>query len=141
LPHTAIGERRAAGPDSIFPLPGDRDEIGNVLVDIVNVAEPAADSPLHGRAAQRVGRGHEICAADSEMVQHCETGFHANERRDVENKALVKMAVRTEIFSIDMDTLPIDQDGIPDSARSGIFKPEHGEVELAIANPMHQFDA
>ena len=61
--------------------------------------------------------------------------------QDPRQVALVQMADQAEIFPIDMDTLSIEQDGIPDSERSGIFKPEHGEVELTLANTMHQFDA
>ncbi len=45
-------------------------------------------------------------------------------------KVLVQMAGQADIFPIGMDTLSIEQDGIPDSGSSGIFKPEHGEVEL-----------
>jgi hypothetical protein len=45
------------------------------------------------------------------------------------------------MLPIDRDTLSIEQDGIPDSGRSGIFEPEHGDVELPLANAMHQFDA
>jgi hypothetical protein len=55
--------------------------------------------------------------------------------------ALMQMVCLAKIFAIDMDTLSIEQDGIPDSGRNGIFEPEHGEVELAFANAMHQFDA
>ena len=55
--------------------------------------------------------------------------------------ALVRMAGQVKFFSIDMDTISIEKNGIPDSERSGIFKPEHGEVELPLANAMHQFDA
>jgi hypothetical protein len=53
------------------------------------------------------------------------------------NTALVQMACLAEKFPIGMDTLSIEQDGIPDSGRSGIFEPEHGEVELPLANAMH----
>ena len=53
----------------------------------------------------------------------------------------MQLSGRAEMFSIDMDALSIEQDGIPDSDGSGIFKPEHGEVELILANAMHQFDA
>ena len=51
------------------------------------------------------------------------------------------MAGLAEMFPIETGTLSIEQDGIPDSGRSGIFEPEHGEVELTLANAMHQFDA
>jgi hypothetical protein len=57
------------------------------------------------------------------------------------NMALVQMALLAETIPIAMDTLSIKQDGIPDSGRSGIFEPEHREVELTLANAMHQFDA
>jgi len=56
-------------------------------------------------------------------------------------KELVQMACLAEMFPINMDTLSIVRDRIPDSRRSGIFEPEHGEVELSLANAMHQFDA
>ncbi|PRX19689.1 hypothetical protein B0G75_13624 [Paraburkholderia sp. BL18I3N2] len=55
--------------------------------------------------------------------------------------ALVQMAGQIKFFPIDMDTISIEKNGIPDSERSGIFKSEHGEVELPLANAMHQFDA
>jgi hypothetical protein len=54
---------------------------------------------------------------------------------------MVQMACQAEKFPIGMDTLSIEQDGIPGSGRSGIFEPERGEVELPLANAMHQFDA
>ena len=56
-------------------------------------------------------------------------------------KAPVQISGLTEIFPIDMDTLSIEQNGIPTSGRSGIFEPERGEVELTLANAMHQLDA
>jgi hypothetical protein len=55
--------------------------------------------------------------------------------------ALVQMACLAEMRPIDMNALSIEQDGIPDSGRSGIFEPDLGEVELTLANAMHQFDA
>ncbi|SAL52875.1 hypothetical protein AWB69_05503 [Caballeronia udeis] len=51
------------------------------------------------------------------------------------------MACLAEMFPIDRDTLSIEQDGIPEKRRGGIFEPDHGEVELSLANAMHQFDA
>jgi hypothetical protein len=42
---------------------------------------------------------------------------------------------------IDMDTLLIRQDSIPDGGRSGILEPENAEVELTLANAMYQLDA
>ena len=55
--------------------------------------------------------------------------------------ALVQMAGQVKFLPIDMDTLSIEKNGIPDSESSGIFKPEHGEVDLPLASAMHQFDA
>src|ERR1700758_418598 len=54
---------------------------------------------------------------------------------------MVQMAGLAEMLSINMDTLSIEQDGIPDSGRGGILEPRSGEVELPLANAMHQFDA
>jgi hypothetical protein len=48
--------------------------------------------------------------------------------------APVQMACLAEMLPIDMDALSIEQDGIPDSGRSGIFEPDHGDVELTLAN-------
>jgi len=45
-----------------------------------------------------------------------------------------------EKFPIFMDTLAIEQDGISDGRRSGIFEPGDGEVELPLANAVHQLD-
>ena len=56
-------------------------------------------------------------------------------------KAPVQISGLTEIFPIDMDILSTKQNGIPNSGRSGIFEPERGEVELTLANAMHQLDA
>lgn len=39
------------------------------------------------------------------------------------------MACLAEMLPLDIDTLSIEQDGIPDSGRSGIFEPERAEVE------------
>jgi hypothetical protein len=55
----------------------------------------------------------------------------------VNKLAPVQIASLTEMFPIDMDTLSIEQDSIPDGGRSGIFEPEHGEVELPLANAVH----
>jgi hypothetical protein len=46
-----------------------------------------------------------------------------------------------ETHPIDMDTLLVKQDGIPDNGRSGILDPENREIELPLANAMHQLDA
>ena len=40
-----------------------------------------------------------------------------------------------------MDNLAIEQDSIPDGRHSGIFEPGNGEVELSLANAVHQLDA
>src|ERR1700692_4232880 len=39
-----------------------------------------------------------------------------------------------------MDTLSIEQDSMPDGRRTGIFEPGNGEVELPLANAVHQLD-
>jgi hypothetical protein len=48
---------------------------------------------------------------------------------------------RDEMFLIDMDTFSIEQDSIPDGECSGVIKRESGEIELTLANAMHQLDA
>jgi hypothetical protein len=40
-----------------------------------------------------------------------------------------------------MDTLSVEQDGIPDCGRSGILDAELREVGLPPANATHQLDA
>jgi len=45
------------------------------------------------------------------------------------------------MFLIDMDTLSIEQDDIPDGRRSDVLERESGEVELLLANAMYQLDA
>src|SRR5471032_2884241 len=42
---------------------------------------------------------------------------------------------------INMDTLLIEQDSIPDGGRCSVLEPESAEVELPLANAMHQLDA
>ena len=54
---------------------------------------------------------------------------------------LVQIAGVAETSPINKDTLSIEQDGIPDGGRSGILEPESAEVELTLANAMHQLDA
>jgi hypothetical protein len=54
---------------------------------------------------------------------------------------LVQIGGVTDMFLIDMYTLSIEQDGIPDGERSGVLKRESGEIELTLANAMHQLDA
>jgi hypothetical protein len=58
--------------------------------------------------------------------------------------ALVQIAGPVEtllIILINMDTLSIENDSIPDGGRSGVPEPESREVELALANAIHQLDA
>ena len=55
--------------------------------------------------------------------------------------APVQIADPVETPLINMDTLSIENDSIPDGGRSGVPEPESGEVELALANAMHQLDA
>jgi hypothetical protein len=67
-----------------------------------------------------------------------------SERRtmnDVDHLAPVQIAGPVETPLINMDTLSIENDSIPDGGRSGVPEPESGEVELALANAMHQLDA
>jgi len=53
---------------------------------------------------------------------------------------LVQIDGLAEKFPIFMDTLAIEQDSIPEGRRSGIFEPGNGEVELPLANAVHQRD-
>jgi hypothetical protein len=46
-----------------------------------------------------------------------------------------------EIFFIAKDTLSLEKNSIPDSGRYGSFEAELSEIELALANAMHQLDA
>ncbi|SAL73269.1 hypothetical protein AWB69_08969 [Caballeronia udeis] len=45
------------------------------------------------------------------------------------------------MFLINMDTLSIEQDSIPDGERSGVLKRESREIKLPLANATHQLDA
>ena len=54
---------------------------------------------------------------------------------------LVQIGGVAEMFLIDMDTLSIEQDNIPDGGRSDVLDRESGEVELPLANAMYQLDA
>ena len=56
-------------------------------------------------------------------------------------RALVQIAGGVEICSINKDTLFIEQDRIPDRGHSGILGPESTEVELTLANAVHELDA
>ena len=55
--------------------------------------------------------------------------------------ALVQIGAPAEKVVIVMDTLSIEQDSIPDGRRRGIFEPGNGEIELPLANAVHQLDA
>ena len=46
-----------------------------------------------------------------------------------------------EMYLIDMDTLSIEQDRIPDGECNDVLERESGEVELPLANAMYQLDA
>ena len=54
---------------------------------------------------------------------------------------LVQIEGVAEMFLIDMDTLLIEQEKIPDGGRSDVLDRESGEVELPLANAMYQLDA
>jgi len=56
-------------------------------------------------------------------------------------RVLVQIAGSSETSPTKKDALSIEQDRIPDGGRSGFVEPETGEVELPLANAMHQFDA
>lgn len=55
--------------------------------------------------------------------------------------ALVQIAGSAEMFRINMDTLLIEEDGIPNGGCCGVLEPESAEVELPLANAVHQLDA
>jgi hypothetical protein len=54
---------------------------------------------------------------------------------------LVQIGCASAISLINMDTLSIEKDSIPDGGSSDVIKRESGEVELPLANAMHQLDA
>jgi len=56
-------------------------------------------------------------------------------------RAQVQITGGVEMSSINTDALFIEHDGIPDVERNGILEPESTEVELTLANSMHQLDA
>lgn len=53
----------------------------------------------------------------------------------------VQIAGDSEGCRINKDAVLIERNGIPESRRSGIPDPECAEVELPLANAVHQFDA
>ena len=53
----------------------------------------------------------------------------------------MKIGKPVEKFHIGTDTVSIGQDSIPDSGRSGILEAELREIELTLANAMHQLHA
>ena len=55
--------------------------------------------------------------------------------------APVQIGSVVEIIFIDLDTLSIEQHGVPNRGRGGIAEPERAEVELRLANAIHQLDA
>lgn len=42
---------------------------------------------------------------------------------------------------LNMDYSLIEQEGIPDSGRRRVIEPESAEIELPLANAVHQLDA
>lgn len=54
---------------------------------------------------------------------------------------LVQLGCVSALSFINMDTLSIEEDSVPDRGGSGVIKRESGEVELSLANTMHQLDA
>ena len=54
---------------------------------------------------------------------------------------LVQIAGSAEMLLINMDTLLIEKDNIPNGGRCGVLEPESAEVELPFANAMHQRDS
>ena len=62
-------------------------------------------------------------------------------QRNVPVPDLVQIGGVAEMFLIDMDTLSIEQDNIPDGGYSDVIERESGEVELPLANAMYQLDA
>jgi hypothetical protein len=54
---------------------------------------------------------------------------------------LVQIGGVAEMYLIDMDTLSIEQDKIPDGECNDVLERESGEVELPLANAMYQLDA
>ena len=59
----------------------------------------------------------------------------------VAREDLVQIAGSAEMLLISMDTLLIEEDSIPNGERYGVLEPESAEVELPLANAMHQLDA
>jgi len=55
--------------------------------------------------------------------------------------ALVQIAGETETSPVNKDSLFIEKNSIPDGGRSGIFESESPEVELPLANAVHQLNA
>jgi hypothetical protein len=53
----------------------------------------------------------------------------------------VQLADEAEMSAVNKDTLFIEQDNIPDGGRGGILEAESAEVELTLANAMHQLNA
>ena len=62
-------------------------------------------------------------------------------RGKVIGKVLVQTGGEAETFPIYKDALFIERDGIPDGRYSSILEPESAEIELALADAVHQLDA
>lgn len=82
-------------------------------------------------ASQRVA--HKV-----NLVRYADDFVITGVSREVLQEDLVQIGGVAEMFLIDMDTLSIEQDNIPDGGRSEALK---GEVELPLADTMHQLDA
>lgn len=65
----------------------------------------------------------------------------ANCAEKLVSRALVQIAGSAEMILINMDALLIEEDGIPNGGRCGVLEPDSAEVELPLANAMHQLDA
>jgi len=83
-------------------------------------------------------RGHWNC--DFSRSHHC-CRPHDGARNLSGKRDLLQIGGVAGVFLIDMDTLSIEQDNIPDGGYSDVLERESGEVELPLANAMYQLDA
>ena len=54
---------------------------------------------------------------------------------------LVQITGSAEILLINVDTLLIERDSVPDGGRCSVLEPESAEVELPLSDAMHQLNA
>jgi UDP:flavonoid glycosyltransferase YjiC (YdhE family) len=94
------------------------------------------------------GHLNPLLAAGSVLCRHHEVGVQVAKelRPQVEGaqlryfpeqegkRALVQIASSAETLLINMDTLSIEKDSIPDGERCGVLEPESAELELPFAN-------